>query len=520
MRKRTRLAIVGASLTLLAGAASTLVLPGAAFAAGPSVTIPAGPFVSGFSFSISGSKFPPRSTDPTGLEIIECSDPGGLPANLPTDVSGCEGATSKNVFQDNTGSFSNTYTPVLLNSGNSSITCDATNYCALWVGVDFNTNFGDAASTAFSSAFLINPAVAPTITSANHTTFTEGNAGTFTVTSTGTPANAALSESGALPSGVTFTDNGNGTATLAGTPAAATGGTYPITITANNGVSPNGTQNFTLTVDQAPAITSANNTTFTVGNAGTFSVTTSGFPTNPALGESGALPSGVTFTDNGNGTATLAGTPGAGTGGSYPITITANNGVSPNGAQNFTLTVDQAPAITSANNKAFPKTTTTTFTVTTTGNPKPSITITSGTLPSGVTFHDNGNGTGTLSGKPTVTGIFPLQFTAANGTLPNAVQAFNLYAGFVITTASLPDATRGHAYSATLQTANGVPAIAWKITLGALPGGLTLSATTGKISGTPKTSDAVKTYKFTVQATDHSSPTHQVAKKNLQIILH
>ena len=45
----------------------------------------------------------------------------------------------------------------------------------------------------------------------------------------------------------------------------------------------------------------------------------------PALTESGALPAGLTFTDNGNGTATIAGTPAAGSGGSYPITITATN---------------------------------------------------------------------------------------------------------------------------------------------------------------------------------------------------
>ena len=56
---------------------------------------------------------------------------------------------------------------------------------------------------------------------------------------------------------MTFVDNGDGTATLAGTPAAGTGGTYPLTITAANGVLPDATQSFTLTVDQAPAITSA-----------------------------------------------------------------------------------------------------------------------------------------------------------------------------------------------------------------------------------------------------------------------
>ena len=110
-------------------------------------------------------------------------------------------------------------------------------------------------------------------------------AGDATVTATGFPSGGsiALSKTGTLPANVTFTDNGNGTATIAGTPAAATGGAYPITITANNGVAPNGTQNFILNVTQAPAITSANNATFTVGAAGTFTVTTSGFPNGASM---------------------------------------------------------------------------------------------------------------------------------------------------------------------------------------------------------------------------------------------
>ena len=73
------------------------------------------------------------------------------------------------------------------------------------------------------------------------------NRGTFTVTTTGSPA-PAITESGALPAGVTLTDNHNGTATLAGTAATCTAGTYPITITAANGVGANATQSFVLTV--------------------------------------------------------------------------------------------------------------------------------------------------------------------------------------------------------------------------------------------------------------------------------
>ena len=82
-----------------------------------------------------------------------------------------------------------------------------------------------------------------------------------------------------------------------------------------------------------------------VGSAGTFSVTTSGFPTVSTITESGTLPAGVTFTDNGNGTATIAGTP-TGTGNTYPVTLTATNGVSPNATQNLTIQVNQAPAVT------------------------------------------------------------------------------------------------------------------------------------------------------------------------------
>src|SRR5205814_1933943 len=159
--------------------------------------------------------------------------------------------------------------------------------------------------------------------------------GSFTVTTNGAPT-PGLTLMGTLPAGVTFTDNHNGTATLAGTPAAGAGGTYALTINAANGVAPNATQTFTLTVNpattQAPAFTSANTVTFTVGTVGTVRVTATGFPT-AALSETGALPSGITFVDNHNGTATLSGTPAAGTNGTYALTITASNGVLPNATQ-------------------------------------------------------------------------------------------------------------------------------------------------------------------------------------------
>ena len=77
----------------------------------------------------------------------------------------------------------------------------------------------DAFAPAFAGGvFVATPSSARTrFTSANTTTFTAGTAGTFSVT-TSNGASTVLSVGGTLPAGVTFTDNGNGTATLAGTP--------------------------------------------------------------------------------------------------------------------------------------------------------------------------------------------------------------------------------------------------------------------------------------------------------------
>jgi hypothetical protein len=85
----------------------------------------------------------------------------------------------------------------------------------------------------------------------------------------------------------------------------------------------------------------------------------------------------------------------------------------------------QAPAITSANSTIFALNSFNSFTVTTTGNPTPSLNE-SGSLPNGVHFADNHDGTGTLSGTPTASGTFNIMFTASNGVGSPAVQNFTL----------------------------------------------------------------------------------------------
>ena len=356
------------------------------------------------------------------------------------------------------------------------------------------------ASQSFTLTISNGP-LAPTITSGSSTTFTAGSAGTFTVESNGNPV-STLSESGTLPTGVTFTDNGDGTATLAGTPAAGSGGVYAITIRASNGVSPNAMLSFTLTVDEAPSITSGSSTTFTTGSNGSFGITTSGYPVG-ALSETGTLPSGVTFTDNGDGTATLAGTPAAGSGGVYPITIGATNGVSPDASQSFTLTVNQAAGITSDASTTFSVGSAGSFTVTSTGYPTAGLSE-SGTLPTGVTFTDNGDGTGTLAGTPAAGsgGVYTITLTATNGVGTAASQSFTLSVNEppAITSGSSTTFTVGSAGSFTV-TATGSPTAA--ITeVGSLPNGVTLvdnGDNTATLSGTPAVGSG-GTYPFSIKA--------------------
>jgi hypothetical protein len=394
---------------------------------------------------------------------------------------------------------------------------------ALPTGVTFNTTTGvlsgtpaagtgktysimfTATNSVGSSApqsFTLTVNEAPMITSANSATFSVGAAGTFTVTATGFPA-PTLGETGTLPAGVTFTP---ATGVLSGTPAAGTNGTYPISFTANNGVGTAAMQSFTLTVNTAPVITSANNTTFTVGTAGTFTVTATGTPA-PTFSETGALPAGVTFNTT---TGVLSGTPAAGTGKTYSIMFTATNSVGSSAPQSFTLTVDQAPMITSANSVTLTVGSAGSFTVMTTGFPLPALSDGGATLPGGVTFVDNGNGTGTLSGTPASgsVGMYPITFTATNGVGTPATQSFTLTVDTapVITSGNSTTFTVGTAGTFTVM-ATGTPTPTLSET-GTLPTGVSFTPGTGVLSGTPAAGSG-GTYPITFKATSSSGTTSQ-----------
>jgi hypothetical protein len=299
---------------------------------------------------------------------------------------------------------------------------------------------------------------APAITSANTALFTEGSEGSFPVTATGYPT-PTITESGTLPEGVTF-----GGGVLSGTPTQD--GVYTISFEASNEAGST-VQSFTLTVDAAPVFTSANTALFTEGVKGSFPVTASGYPSPTITQTGGTLPAGVTFSGG-----VLSGTPTET--GSFPISFTATNSAGFS-TQTLTLTVDSKPAITSANKALFTLGTAGSFTVTATGVPSPAISITSGSLPTGLSLAG-----GVISGTPTEAGVYAITLTATNAA-GSASQSFTLTVDSppAITSANSTEFSEGSTGSFTV-TATGTPAptiTEW----GNLPAGVTYSK--GVLSG-------------------------------------
>ena len=339
---------------------------------------------------------------------------------------------------------------------------------------------GDSMSTPQNFDLVVNEE--PSFTGATSATFEVGVPSSFTVnTDAGYPTLRTVTQIGVLPSGLTFQDNGDGTATLSGTAAIGSGRTYPLVVssTSDNGLGLSNDENVTITVLEAPTFTSADSETLDVGTPSTFTVTTlAGFPTTTSLTESGALPTGMTFEDKGDGTATLDGTPFVGAGGEYPISFTATAVGGLVQTQTFDLVVRESPAFTNDNAVTFQDGAFDTFTIVTSHDfPVATSLNAAGSLPTGMTFVDNGDGTATLSGTPTDPGSYPLTFTASNRVPVQVTQNFTLT---VAISPSLPanlDSTfiAGVTSSVTLTSTPGVPAITTISVSGALPDGITLT---------------------------------------------
>jgi large repetitive protein len=268
--------------------------------------------------------------------------------------------------------------------------------------MDDGTTANGGVNVSPSQTFTILVQQLPAVTSAAAANFQIGQTTTFTVTTDGDPT-PAITAGGTLPAGFTFADNGDGTGNLTATPPAGTAGVYGIVFQATNSLT-TASQNFTITVTEAVSIVSASATTFVIGSAGGFTISTAGFP-QPSIALAGALPAGVTFADNANGSALLSGTPAPGTAGSYPLVFSATNGLT-SATQNFTLTVVSPCTPMTLAPSSLPNGTLNAaygpIAFSASGGTAPYTFSLAGTLPAGLTFSS-----GTLSGTPSQTGTFP-----------------------------------------------------------------------------------------------------------------
>jgi len=343
------------------------------------------------------------------------------------------------------------------------------------VSADFPTQYAYVANGTASIAIFgpfARPTLAPRIWSSEEVTWNVDKAsiadGPFTVMATG-DLPMTLSLLGDLPEGVSFVDNGDGTATISGIPSDASAGGcggepgdpeggdvcggFAFALTATNAY---GTyvQALGMDVNTPPTIESPDTTTFYAGSPSSFTIFGTGIP-EPIFYtyDEGVLEAAdVQLIDNENGTASLVGTPT--TPGTYTFLLQATTGWEPDAEQMFTLNVVAGPSPPTIN--SFDTATWEAigapfapdpFAVASIGSPVPALSVETGTgqtgLPPGVTFIDNGDSTATFGGdcqitwpgmEPSCLGLLPdaaegtwtFTIRASNGIDPDATQTFTL----------------------------------------------------------------------------------------------
>jgi len=146
--------------------------------------------------------------------------------------------------------------------------------------------------------------------------------------------------------------------------------------------------------------------------------------------------------------------------------------------------------------------------------------ITSGTLPAGLTMSPSTTSTVTISGTPTTVGTSDFTIEVEDSASNTATQALGIVVSkpgplTILTGSPLPDGTVNTPYNESLQATGGIEPYTWTITSGTLPVGLAMSSN-GNISGTPAASG---TSSFTAQVTDSTTPTPETQSVDLSITI-
>jgi hypothetical protein len=128
--------------------------------------------------------------------------------------------------------------------------------------------------------------------------------------------------------------------------------------------------------------------------------------------------------------------------------------------------------------------------------------VTGGALPAGLTLNPN---SGLLAGTPADTGSFSFTVRVTDAQSRKADKAMTvtvLPPPLVFATNSVPNSQQGSSFNYQLAATGGKPPYAWAVVAGALPAGLSLSAASGIISGTPTVAGS---FNFTIEVKDSES---------------
>ena len=363
----------------------------------------------------------------------------------------------------------------------------------------FTISATDANLCSGTRSYTVTP-TCPTITLAP-TTLVSGTVGTAysqtVAASSGIAPYTYALTSGTLPAGLSLSA---ASGQISGTPTAATSGTtgVALTIRATDSAGCQGSQVVNLKICPIISLTPATLAAGTVGMAYSQTITASGGTAAYTYAvTSGTLPAGLSMTTAG----VISGTPTAAVSANITITATDANGCP--GSVAYTLAVScPVISVTPATLSAGTAGTAYSQTLTATGGNTPyTWTLTSGTLPTGLTLST----AGVISGTPTVSNAagtsVTVQASDKYGCLATATYTLKVCPVLAFSPASLASGTVGTAYSQTVVASNGATPYSYSVSAGTLPGGLTLNGSTGVISGTPTTGNGAGA-SITLQAVD------------------
>jgi hypothetical protein len=262
-------------------------------------------------------------------------------------------------------------------------------------------------------------------------------------------------------------------------------------------------------INTPPSITTSSLTNGTVGVAYSQTLTATGgtAPYSWTIA-SGTLPAGLTLSASG----VISGTPPT-VGGPTSVTFKVTDANSLTATQSLSITIITPLSITTNSLPSWTVSVAYSQTLAVTGGTAPyTWTITSGTLPSGLSLSSSGviSGTPTTAGDPT---SVTFQVTDSVSKTVTKSMSITINASPSIGTVSLPNGTVGVSYSQTLSVTGGTSPYTWSIATGSLPSGLSLSSS-GVVSGTPTTAGGPTSITFKV--TDLTSTT---ATKSLSIAI-